>query len=107
MKVMAIFSGGKVNEEEIKARKRKAEEREALVERIKLARMMSATKEEKTEEVDNKEGGQNPIKFPCAKCGKVFKKNIELKMHIRRDHDPPKKEVLAIEHQTAEDPKVK
>ena len=106
MKVMAIFSGGKVNEEEFKARKRKAEEREALVERIKLARMMSATKEEKKEEVDNKEGGQNPIKFPCTKCGKVFKKNIELKMHIRRDHDPPKG-ALAIEHQTVEDPKVK
>ena len=96
-KVMAIFSGGKVNQEEFQERKRKAEEREALVERIKQARMMSTTSDKE----DNKET-QKPIVFPCTKCGKVFKKNIELKMHLRRDHIPSKP-ALALEHQVNPD----
>ena len=98
-KVMAIFSGGKVNQEELQERKRKAEEREALVERIKLARMMSSAKEENKE---NQELGRKPIVFPCTKCGKVFKKNIELKMHMRRDHNPSKA-TLALEYQALAD----
>ena len=92
-KVMAIFSGGKVNQDELQERKRKAEEREALVERIKLARMMSSAKEDKKEEVEP----QTPIVFSCTKCGKGFKKNIELKMHMRRDHNPSKA-ALALEY---------
>ena len=96
---MAIFSGGKVNQEELQERKRKAEEREALVERIKLARMMSSAKEENKE---NQELGRKPIVFPCTKCGKVFKKNIELKMHMRRDHNPSKA-TLALEYQALAD----
>ena len=97
---MAIFSDGKVNQEEFQERKRKAEEREALVERIKQARMMSVVKEEKQDK--SNEETQKPIVFSCTRCGKVFKKNIELKMHMRRDHDDSRP-TLALEHQADAD----
>ena len=69
------------------------------MQRIKQARLMSSVKEENKE---TQELRQKPIVFPCTKCGKVFKKNIELKMHMRRDHNPSKA-TMALEYQALAD----
>jgi len=82
-KIMAMLMNARKTDGEEESKKRKNDDREALMERI---RKLKKSSEDSEEPQETNGPTQSPIVFTCTACPYTAKKNIELKMHMRRDH---------------------